>query len=400
MADGAARLRTLGLDVDHWPLDLPALRAAAGYPGEEVDRTEAWGLVGTSAGAGPPALILAGHVDVVPPGDRRRGRATRIDPRSAPTTVTGRGSCDMKAGVAAMLAAAAAVRVSRNTARPAVRPAPGDRRGGRRARRLRHPATRTSRRRLCDPRADRISDWSPPTPAPSASGSRCPGLATHGSTRYAGSSALDSYLAIHAALQGLQRRRNRSPEPPMADYPVPYPLSVGSDPGRRLGQQRAGPADRRGPLRSADRRGSGAARGPSSKTSWRRWPPGTLSCASTHRGSSWVGGQFAGGALPSGHRLAELIGSAHADVTSSLRPTERGAPYGSDLRLYNGAGVPTLHYGPGDVRLAHGPNESVPIDQAGHLGPHPHAGAGPGLRVRRLGSQAQPAVCSLNRNTS
>ena len=40
-----------------------------------------------------------------------------------------------------------------------------------------------------------------------------PGLATHGSTPYAGSSALDSYLAIHAALQGLQRRRNRSPEP-------------------------------------------------------------------------------------------------------------------------------------------------------------------------------------------
>jgi acetylornithine deacetylase len=23
--------------------------------------------------------------------------------------------------------------------------------------------------------------------------------------------------------------------------------------------------------------------------------------------------------------------------------------------------VPTLHYGPGDVRLAHGPDESVPV---------------------------------------
>ena len=38
-----------------------------------------------------------------------------------------------------------------------------------------------------------------------------------------------------------------------------------------------------------------------------------------------------------------------------------GAPYGSDLRLLTAAGIPTLHYGPGDVRLAHGPDEHVPV---------------------------------------
>ena len=42
---------------------------------------------------------------------------------------------------------------------------------------------------------------------------------------------------------------------------------------------------------------------------------------------------------------------------------ERGAPYGSDLRLYAGAGIPTLHYGPGSPRQAHGPDESVPIEE-------------------------------------
>ena len=41
-----------------------------------------------------------------------------------------------------------------------------------------------------------------------------------------------------------------------------------------------------------------------------------------------------------------------------------GAPYGSDLRLLTGlAGIPTLQYGPGDARLAHGPDESVPLDE-------------------------------------
>ncbi|MGW3628381.1 hypothetical protein [Streptomyces sp. NPDC000880] len=40
---------------------------------------------------------------------------------------------------------------------------------------------------------------------------------------------------------------------------------------------------------------------------------------------------------------------------------ERGAPYGSDLRLYVAAGIPTLQFGPGDVRLAHSPREQVSV---------------------------------------
>ena len=40
---------------------------------------------------------------------------------------------------------------------------------------------------------------------------------------------------------------------------------------------------------------------------------------------------------------------------------KNGAPYGSDLRLLTAAGVPTVHYGPGDVRKAHAPDESVPV---------------------------------------
>jgi acetylornithine deacetylase len=40
-----------------------------------------------------------------------------------------------------------------------------------------------------------------------------------------------------------------------------------------------------------------------------------------------------------------------------------GAPYGSDLRLLTAGGVPTLHYGPGDVRHAHASDESVLVDE-------------------------------------
>ena len=45
------------------------------------------------------------------------------------------------------------------------------------------------------------------------------------------------------------------------------------------------------------------------------------------------------------------------------RPEVYGVPYGSDQRLLTAAGVPTVLYGPGDVALAHSPDESVPIEE-------------------------------------
>jgi acetylornithine deacetylase len=39
-----------GLEVDHWPIDLDTLQAHPDFPGSEVHRTEAWGLVGRLPG--------------------------------------------------------------------------------------------------------------------------------------------------------------------------------------------------------------------------------------------------------------------------------------------------------------------------------------------------------------
>jgi acetylornithine deacetylase len=188
------------------------------------------------------------------------------------------------------------------------------------------------------------------------------GLATHASTPYAGHSALDSYLAFHAALAELSQRRNAVVEPLMREYPVPYPIVVGrlragdwssSVPDLLVAEGRLGlrieedPDDARRELEHC--LAEVAARDP-----FLRDHPPVL---------TWSGGQFAGGHLPAGDGLRELVAGVHADVTGGERLRERGAPYGSDLRLYAGAGIPTLHYGPGDVRLAHGPDEAVDLDE-------------------------------------
>ena len=68
----AAALAADGLEVDHWSLPLAELVADPEFPGTEVERTEAWDVVGRLVGdgwIGGRTLMLNGHVDVVPPGD-------------------------------------------------------------------------------------------------------------------------------------------------------------------------------------------------------------------------------------------------------------------------------------------------------------------------------------------
>jgi hypothetical protein len=78
---------------------------------------------------------------------------------------------------------------------------------------------------------------------------------------------------------------------------------------------------------------------------------------------TWWGGSFAPARLPESSDLLARVARAHASVGGRRQQTW-AAPYGSDLRLMtNLAGMPTVHYGPGDAALAHGPDESVPVPE-------------------------------------
>ena len=79
---------------------------------------------------------------------------------------------------------------------------------------------------------------------------------------------------------------------------------------------------------------------------------------------SWPGGQFASGRTVEGHPVIEQLATAVSDCTGQSAPALAAAPYGSDLRLYAGVGgIPSLHFGPGDVRMAHAPREQVALDE-------------------------------------
>jgi acetylornithine deacetylase len=357
----ADRLRELDLDVDLWSMDLAALQAHADFPGLEAPRGEAWGLVGHSAGTDGPTLILQGHVDVVPPGDRAKWVGDPFVPRVVGDEIHGRGACDMKGGLVAILGAVAALRASRVplSGRLAVHCVVSEEDGGLGAFGTLHRGHTGDACIIAEPTGGTLISAN--------AGAltfriEVPGLATHGSTRYAGVSAIDAFLPIYRELAELERHRNQADEPLMADWPVPYPISIGTIrsgdwastvPDLLVAEGRLGvrldedPAEARRALEEA-------VAAACATDAWLREHPATV---------SWPGGQFASGRLPAGDPLRDLVGHAHAAANRSAPPRERGAPYGSDLRLYSAAGIPTLQYGPGDVRLAHSPREMVPFSE-------------------------------------
>lgn len=361
----ADKLGRLDLDVDLWAFDLKALQADPSFPGTEAPRTEAWGLVGTRLGTedssgGSPALVLQGHVDVVPPGDIGRWDGDPFRPRIIGDDVHGRGACDMKAGVAANLAAVAAINAAGIRLRRAlaVHSVVSEEDGGLGAFGTLARGHRAGACVITEPTGGTLI---------TANGGALtfritvPGAATHGSTRYAGVSAVENYLPLHRALADLEHSRNCDVDPLMAEYPIAYPLSVGTIsagdwastvPDRLVAEGRLGvaldedPAAARADLEQAI--AEACADDP-----WLRDHPATV---------EWPGGQFASGRLEAGNPLRDMLATAWMDAGGS-KPRERGAPYGSDLRLYADRGIPTAHLGPGDVRLAHSSRESVPISE-------------------------------------
>ena len=221
----ARTVESLGLTVDLWPLDLPALRAASGYPGEEVERRQAWGLVAFNRPGEDVGLILQGHLDVVPPGDRTRWSADPFTAHLVDGRILGRGACDMKGGVAAILGAVAALGSDVTRVAPfAVHGVIGEEDGGLGAFATLQRGHTGAACVIPEPTGLQL--------IVANAGSltfriEVPGLATHGSTAYAGVSAVDAYLPIHTALTDLAQRRNTEVEPLLAHLPVAYPLSVG-----------------------------------------------------------------------------------------------------------------------------------------------------------------------------
>jgi acetylornithine deacetylase len=351
-----------GLDVDHWQLDLETLTAHPDFPGMEVPRSEAWGLVGRLPGTGDgPTLMLNGHIDVVPTGDPDAWVESPFSGEVRDGRLFGRGACDMKAGLLAAHIAVQAVRRSGVPLRGDVLVASvqGEEDGG--------LGTFATLQRGWRADACVIPEPTDLDIIPANSGAltfrlRVHGQATHAARRTEGVSAIDAFWPVWTALRELERRRHEVVDPLMSRWPLAHPLSIGmvqagdwasSVPDLLVAEGRLGVALGE-PVADARRQLEQTVAEACEGDAWLREHPVEV---------EWWGGQFQAGQLPADSDLVERVRAAH-DLVGGGSLDVYGAPYGSDLRLLTGlGGIPSVQYGPGDAKLAHGPFESVPVDQ-------------------------------------
>ncbi|WP_166503597.1 ArgE/DapE family deacylase [Modestobacter italicus] len=357
----AGWLDELGTDVDRWEIDLAEAATAPDAPGQEVDRSEAWGAVGTLPGVdgGQPALVLCGHSDVVPAGDRALWPGDPFTPRVDGGAVHGRGTCDMKGGLVAALAAVQAIRTAGvRLARPlAVHSVLGEEDGG-----LGAWATlrRGHRGDVCvipEPTAGAVM-----TAHAGALTFRLTltGLAAHAANRHLGVSAIELFEHVHAALRALEADRQPADRSRFGDHPYPYGISIGrlragdwgsTVPDRLVADGRFGV--RLGePVETARAAFEGCVAAACAAHPWLADHPAQV---------EWVGGVYASSQMPAGSSLLPAVQQAVIDAGGAL-PPERALTAGTDLRFYTAAGIPALHHGPGDLRLAHGVGEKVPVE--------------------------------------
>jgi len=357
------RMIAMDLDVDTWQIPLEETLAEPDFPGVEVDRSEAWGVVGRVAGRGSgPSLMLNAHVDVVPPGDPFSWNGA--DPFSGKVTgntVEGRGACDMKAGLVASLWAVRSITELNVPLRGdlVLATVVGEEDGG--------LGTYALLRRGWRPDACVIPEPTSLDIAPASAGAltfriTVPGAATHASRRLSGVSAIEKFIPIFAGLRRLEKERNAIKHPLAARWELPIPIEIGkiaagdwasSVPDTLTAEGRIGVAvgEDIPTARRALEEAVGAA---CQEDSWLRVHPATV---------EWWGGQFASGITDLDSAIISTVQRCHAEVSSSPQMMW-ATPYGSDLRLMQGmGGVPTIHYGPGDAGLAHGPREYVSIDE-------------------------------------
>ena len=358
----AAALRELGLRVEVVKPSLEAIRADPDWPGEEMPRTDLPVVIGRAGRGGGRRLVLSGHLDVVPPGDPATWTADPWGAEIRDDELYGRGACDMKGGVASILAAvrtlAAAGDLDRLAGELIVALVVSEEDGGQ--------GTLAGIRAGVGGDMAIITEPSNLDVVVAHAGAitfrlTVPGRAAHASQRREGVSALDRLFVLSRALEADEARRNAAEtDPLMTALGLPYPTIIGvvgggewastvldrvTADGRygvRLGQS---PAAAEGELRAVIAAACAA-------DDFLRDHPATVEV---------TGGRFGSARVASDHPLPVSLAETVQAVTGR-RPALLGEPYGADMGLFvNVAGTPCVVFGPGDVRVAHSADERVPL---------------------------------------
>lgn len=358
----AAKMQAFGFETDVWDIDFATLQKHPAFSWE-VERSAGLGVVGTiGEERGGKSLLLNGHIDVVPAGDPANWQSDAYTATIRDGKMYGRGALDMKSGLVAALWAVHAIQASNVKLRGRLHIASviGEEDGG--------CGTLATIVRGYIADAAIIPEPTRMAIAPAQAGAhnvriRVPGLSAHGCYREEGVSAIEKYMVVHAALVALEEERNqRMRHPLFSQYRLPYPLSIGTV---HAGNWPSSVAEE---LIAEGRYGIGI--GEDSHAARRELEVAVAKAAQADPWLrehppiiEWWGGTFEPAECDVNHPMIHILSDAHKHATGSdVAPALEGMTYGADMRLLvHQGGMPTVMYGPGDVRLAHKPDEYVPV---------------------------------------
>ena len=340
------RLRELGFEVESVVPDraLLAERSDSGIPLIPYEGRRS--LIGTIGAEGGRSLVLNGHVDVVSAEPLERWTKEPFGAEVADGRMYGRGSCDMKGGVAAMLLGVQAAL--------AAGPLPG---------RLVYQSVIEEEcggngalaAVLAGPPADAALIAEPTNGGMDlvAVGVIWARVGLHADSRHAsnadrGSNPIEAAYPVIQALHGLEAELNEHPEPELAGLEQPYLLNVGAlhagdwpsmTPGRATLDVRLGFPIRMEPAEAQERLAAAVrAADPAADVEFR-------------------GFRARGYSFDPGSPFVRLLGDCHEEVRGG-RPRPDPSRATTDLRFFEGQAV---CYGPTGEAL-HGVDEWVDLE--------------------------------------
>lgn len=357
-----AKLKELGFGVDVFEPDNKALEQFPEMnPGHHYENRP--NVVGTLKGTGGGrSLILNGHIDTMPFDHLEEWITHPLKPIEKDGRLYGRGACDMKGGVGAMIMAMECIRKAGIELKGdvIVQTVVDEEGGGNGSMATIARGYRADAAIITEPTELEIM--------PAHMGwlfykMEVKGKALHAAMKWKGVNAIEKTMKIMQALQELERTWCMTKRHPHLPPPT---INFGTIHGGMAGSVVADscvldfglhylPTDR-------DENGMG------SLVEKELFDAINLACD----GDEWLRENRptitlyqlgSGYEIDFNHELIQLIDRNYTEFSGN-RPVIRGCEYGSDARLLTNYGhTPTVLFGPGSIAQAHGINEYISIDQ-------------------------------------
>ncbi|MBA4537760.1 peptidase [Bacillus aquiflavi] len=357
------KCRQLGMELDIWELGEVKLINNEYFCCDRKDFSGNPNVVALLKGTGGgKSIILNGHIDVVPEGDRNDWKDDPYSGNIKDGKLYGRGSTDMKGGTVSLLLALEAIIALNIKVKGDIifQSVIEEESGG----------AGTLSAALRGYRADGAIIPEPTNMKlfPKQQGSMwfritVKGKSAHGGTRYEGVNAVEKAIKVVTALQQLEKRRNeRILDPLYKNIPIPIPINIGkvnsgswpsSVPDVAIIEGRMGVAPNE-TMKNAEKEMEECLFSLKEIDSWfSEYPPAI----------EWFGGRWLPGDLEQDHELMKIIRNSYIQVINK-EPVIEASPWGTDGGILSVVGnTPVVIFGPGKTEAAHEANEYIELEE-------------------------------------